>query len=158
MLPTTKHEGSKNFATRQRRRAVHSLVRAGLERRGNRGPGSGDSTASMTPVSEKDINFSLHSDNDSDSIGSGCGSISGKPSLGSLRAAANGAIGSERKNQRSRERNSFGSLSTRSLSSEEGGFVGGKLVEIKAENKPDFSRKTPLLVFTSAKKRKSSIN
>jgi len=31
--PTSKHEGSKNFATRQRRRAVYSLVRAGNERR-----------------------------------------------------------------------------------------------------------------------------
>lgn len=31
--PTTKSEGSKNFATRQRRNAVHNLVRAGMERR-----------------------------------------------------------------------------------------------------------------------------
>jgi hypothetical protein len=29
--PTTKFEGSKNFATRQRRNAVHNLVRAGME-------------------------------------------------------------------------------------------------------------------------------
>lgn len=34
--PTAKHEGSKNFATRQRRRAVFNLVRAGNERRGGR--------------------------------------------------------------------------------------------------------------------------
>src|SRR5208282_3704792 len=38
--PTSKHEGSKNFATRQRRRAVHDLVRAGRERRSeSRQPG-----------------------------------------------------------------------------------------------------------------------
>lgn len=158
--PTTKHEGSKNFATRQRRRAVHSLVRAGLERRGNRGSGSGESTASMTPVSESDITFSVHSDNDSDSLGSG--SLSGKPSLGSLRAAANGAIGSERKKERSRERDSLGSqFSTRSVSSDEGAQLGGKLVEVKSEGVPgrgkEQVRKTPLLVFTSAEKRKSSI-
>ena len=32
--PTSNHEGSKNFVTRQRRRAVNNLVKAGLERRG----------------------------------------------------------------------------------------------------------------------------
>jgi hypothetical protein len=39
--PTTKFEGSKNFATRQRRNAVHNLVRAGMERRRSPGSGSG---------------------------------------------------------------------------------------------------------------------
>lgn len=48
-LPTTKHEGSKNFATRQRRAALSNLMRAGSVRRGV-------STAS-TPTSETD---SLH--------------------------------------------------------------------------------------------------
>ena len=146
--PTTKHEGSKNFATRQRRRAVHSLVRAGLERRGHRESGS-DSNASMTPASEKDNCFS-----DTDSLGSG--SLSGKPSLGSLRAAANGAIGSERRAQqsRSRERDSMGSqFSVRSVSSDEGVQLGAKLAEVKKEE----NRKTPILVFVSAEKRKSSV-
>jgi hypothetical protein len=89
--PTSKHEGSKNFATRQRRRAVNSLVRAGIERRGARG-----SSGSMTPLSESDApNFS---GSDNESIGSGsAGGLSSKPSLGSLRAARAGAIGSERK-------------------------------------------------------------
>lgn len=49
--PTSKHDGSKNFVTRQRRRAVNSLVRAGIERRGGRA-GSNDS---QTPVSEKEF-------------------------------------------------------------------------------------------------------
>ncbi|KAI9745765.1 MAG: hypothetical protein M1835_002564, partial [Candelina submexicana] len=88
--PTSKHEGSKNFSTRQRRRAVHSLVRAGIERRGVTRTGSTGSAGSMTPMSENEITFSVRSDNDSDSVGSG--SLSGKRSIGSIRAVANGAI------------------------------------------------------------------
>lgn len=155
--PTASHEGSKNFATRQRRRAVNNLVRAGIERRGaSRGSGSMDSIGSMTPASETEITFSVSSDTDSD-----C-SLSGKPSLGSLRAASIGAIGSERKGirARSRDRNSSGSLFTSaSVSSEEGAIVGGNLVEIKIDEpkQADDRRMTPLLVLTNAEKRKSSI-
>ena len=165
--PTAKHEGSKNFATRQRRRAVHNLVRAGLERRGaSRGSGSIDSIGSMTPASECEISFSVSSDNDTDSVGSGSGSgsgsLSGKPSLGSLRAAANGAIGSERKElkERSRERNSTGnaSFTSASISSDEGATTGGKLVEVKVDESKavDERRKMPLLVLKEAEKRKST--
>jgi hypothetical protein len=84
--PTSKHEGSKNFATRQRRRALNTLVRAGLERRvGSAGgspvaessSGSG-SAGSTTPVSDADLTFSVPSDNDSDS------GLSGQASLPSL--------------------------------------------------------------------------
>jgi hypothetical protein len=97
--PTTKFPGSKNFATRQRRQALSSLVRAGLERRVR--PGSG-STGSMTPVSESELTFSVPSDdNDSDS-GRSASALSAKLSLGSLRAVANGAIGSERKASKER--------------------------------------------------------
>jgi len=150
--PTTKHEGSKNFATRQRRRAVHNLVRAGIERRGVRA-GSGGSTS---PVSETEMSFQLSSDNDTDSVRSGgSGSLSGKPSIGSLRAAANGAIGSERKEmkERSRDRASLdGSLTANSVSSEEG------YVEVRAEEpKQGERRKMPMLVLTSAEKRKSAL-
>lgn len=161
--PTAKHEGSKNFATRQRRRAVHNLVRAGLERRvASRGSGSIDSLGSMTPASESEITFSVSSDNDSESMGSHSGSLSGKPSLGSLRATSIGAIGSERKemSERSRDRNSNGSqITIGSVSSEEGMTVGGKLVEIKVDEaiSKDERRRTPLLVLTNAEKRKSSM-
>jgi len=48
-LPTTKHEGSKNFATRQRRAAPSNLMRAGSVRRG--------ASAASSPTSETD---SLH--------------------------------------------------------------------------------------------------
>lgn len=163
--PTSKHEGSKNFATRQRRRAVNNLVRAGIERRGaSRGGGSMDSLGSLTPASEGEINFSVGSDGESDSIRSGSSSLSGKPSLGSLRAAASGAIGSEMK-ERSRERNSAGTPpasipSAISMSSEEGSGIGGKLVEVYMDEnlqKAGERRKAPLLVLTSAEKRKSSL-
>ena len=150
--PTSKHEGSKNFVTRQRRRAVHNLVRAGLDRRAlSRGSNSIDSVG--TPSSECDITFSISSsDNDSDSVASGSGSLSGRPS----------PIGSERKElkARSRDRNSTGTpFTTASLSSEDGLTIGGKLVEVKMDEKENVSdrRKAPLLVLTNAEKRKSAI-
>ncbi|KAF2838394.1 hypothetical protein M501DRAFT_1011941 [Patellaria atrata CBS 101060] len=157
--PTNRQEGSKNFATRQRRRAVHSLVRAGIERRGVTRPSS---HGSMTPVSETDMNFSLsNSDNDSDSVHSGHGSLSGRMSMGSLRAAASGAIGSERKASRERLRNGSGdSYTANSVSSDEGYAVGGGLVEVRVEEPKSASadrRRMPLLLLTSAEKRKSSM-
>ncbi|KAL8694771.1 MAG: hypothetical protein Q9218_000617 [Villophora microphyllina] len=163
--PTSKHEGSKNFATRQRRRAVNNLVRAGIERRGaSRGSGSMDSLGSMTPASEGDITFSIPSDGESESVKSGSGSLYGEPSLGGLRAAASGAIGSEMK-ERSRERNSTGTSpvglhSATSVSSEEGFGLGGKMMDgkLKENSKADGERRqAPLLVLTSAEKRKSSL-
>lgn len=50
--PTAKHEGSKNFATRQRRRALDSLVRAGSVRRT-----VGSSSGKSSPVSERSFAF-----------------------------------------------------------------------------------------------------
>lgn len=159
--PTTKHEGSKNFATRQRRQAVSNLVRAGLGRRVVRTGSSG----SMSPVSETEMSFAAsNSDNDTDSVhssGSG-GSLSGKQSMGSLRAAANGAIGSERQasKERSRDRTSVnGSYTANSVSSDDGVSIGGGLVEIRVdEPKQATPRRTmPKLVLTNAEKRKSSI-
>ena len=150
--PTSKHEGSKNFVTRQRRRAVHNLVRAGLDRRAlSRGSNSIDSIG--TPSSECDITFSISSsDNDSDSAASGSGSSSGRPS----------PIGSERKEMkaRSRDRNSTGTpFTTASLSSDDGTTVGGQMVEVKMEGNENMSdrRRAPLLVLTNAEKRKSAI-
>ena len=151
--PTTKHEGSKNFAARQRRQAVSNLVRAGVGRRVQR-PGSAGSTS---PVSEAEMSFPL-SDNDTDSVRSaGSGSLSGKQSIGSLRAAANGAIGSERKasKERSRDRTVDRSYTANSVSSDEGGAIGGGLVEIRVEEQQ--RQRMPKLVLTSAEKRKSSM-
>lgn len=148
--PTSKHEGSKNFVTRQRRRAVNNLVRAGLDRRAaSRGSNSIDSIG--TPSSECEITFSISSESDSDSVGSRSDSQSGRPS----------PIGSERKEmkERSRDRISTGTpFTTASLSSEEG-MMGGKMVEVKMEETEDMNerRKAPLLVLSSAEKRKSGV-
>jgi hypothetical protein len=165
--PTTKFEGSKNFATRTRRSAVHNLVRAGMERR--RAPGS--SSGSMSPVSEAgEITFSVSSDNDSDSGRSGSGSLSGRPSLGSSRTSAHGAIGSDRPSSRQKEhsleRKSIASMdsnfTTASVSSDEGSSVGGSFAAVfknggKKSEPVDGQRKAPMLVLTSAEKRKSSV-
>jgi hypothetical protein len=146
--PTTKHEGSKNFATRQRRQAVGNLVRAGIGRRTTQRSGSG----SVSPDSE---NFPS-SDNDSDSVrSSGSGSLSGKPSIGSLRAVANGAIGSERKasKERSCDRASVNRSYTADSISSDDGSIGGGLVEIR----PAEQRRMPKLILTSVEKRKSTM-
>ena len=147
--PTSKHEGSKNFVSRQRRqrcRALNGLVRAGMERRGvSRGSNSIDSPGTGTPSSECDITFSVSSDTDNDSVGS------------SSSSSVHGAIGSERKmmKEHSRERQSMGTPpSIISVSSEEG--IGGK-TGTKVEGVKDDPLVTPLLVFTSAEKRKSAI-
>lgn len=63
-LPTSKHEGSKNFATRQRRRALDNLMRAGTVRRGVSHSPAG------SPVSEGEYNFSI-SEEDEEVISTG---------------------------------------------------------------------------------------
>ena len=102
--PTTKHEGSKNFATRQRRKAVFRLITAGLERRGNRSTTGG----TMTPVSENDGGFTFE---DGESVTS---SLSGRQSLQSLRGGPD----------------SPPVYSASSLSGDEG-TLGGRFIEVK---------------------------
>lgn len=159
--PSAKFEGSKNFATRTRRSAVHNLVRAGLERR--RAPGS--ASGSMSPVSEDDEISFLNDDNDSDSGRSGSGSLSGRPNPPSSRTSQHGAIGSNRPTSRQNSLEmksviSVDSFTAESVSGDEqigGSFAavfknGGKKPEIR-----DVQKKAPMLVLTSAEKRKSSI-
>lgn len=143
--PTTKHEGSKNFATRTRRKALSSLVRAGLERRVVRGSGS---TGSMTPVSETELTFSVPSDNDTDSIRSGSASLSGEPSPGiPPNMMNNGAIGSERK--ASRGSNQL----TPTSESGDSGFM-----EEASQLAPTIRRTAPILsLLNAAEKRKSGM-
>ncbi|KAJ5561295.1 hypothetical protein N7535_004238 [Penicillium sp. DV-2018c] len=175
--PTSKHEGSKNFATRQRRRAVHNLVRAGIERRGDtRCFGYHSSGGTNTPASEKEFTFS---DGDDATVRSG-GTLSSKPSLGSLRAVANGAIGSERKEKSGRDRRSPDSPYSSATPTSEDGYFGPKFVDARGDyitspsnsgtSSPSVAdvvagqgpvaqaperRKTPMLVLSSAEKRKT---
>jgi len=159
--PTTKHEGSKNFASRQRRRALHSLVKAGMERRHVQ-TGSG---GSVTPISETELTFSVPSDNDSDSVRSSSsrGSLTGKLSIGSLRAVASGAIGSERKEMKrmnSGDRTSDPFQTAASLASNESTPVSATFGEFSVESakpQPEQMRRMPLLVLNNAEKRKSSM-
>lgn len=175
--PTSKHEGSKNFATRQRRRAVHNLVRAGIERRGDtRSLGYNSSGGTNTPSSEKEFTFS---DGDDATVRSG--SLSSKPSLGSLRAAANGAIGSERKEKSSSRKSPESPFHSVTPTSEDG-YFSANFAEVRAEHSssptgtssssPSVAavvagqgqvaqaperRKMPMLVLSSAEKRKTPL-
>lgn len=163
--PTTKHEGSKNFATRQRRDAVKNLSRSLLERR--RAPGS---VGSMTPVSEAGEMILSIPDHDSDSERSG--SLSGRPTPGSSRTSFHGAIGSDRPSSRQKQREQSSErmsveshYTTASISSDEetangGSFAavfkngGRKTPVMRASHQP---RKSPMLVLTTsaAEKRKT---
>ncbi|KAK6839297.1 hypothetical protein PG987_005163 [Apiospora arundinis] len=139
--PTSRIEGSKNFATRTRRSALNNLVRAGFERR----KGTGSSSGSMSPVSEtaEEVGTPL-TDNESDSGRSGSGSLSGdaEPSLASSRTSASGSWGGYCQ-----------------CDSDSGSFASVFKKGSRSDNKPqsaDGQRKAPRLVFTSAEKRKGS--
>ncbi|KAK7917432.1 hypothetical protein PG985_011040 [Apiospora marii] len=159
--PTSRHEGSKNFAARTRRSALNNLVRAGFERR----KGTGSSSGSMSPVSEtaEEVGTPL-TDNESDSGRSGSGSLSGdaEPSLASSRTSASGswgAIGSDRPSSRQKTRKSVDSLSSQ-CDSDSGSFASVFKKGSQRDSKPqsvDGQRKAPRLVLTSAEKRKGGM-
>ncbi|UKZ74995.1 hypothetical protein TrVFT333_002667 [Trichoderma virens FT-333] len=150
------HPGSKNFATRTRRSAVHNLVRAGLERR----KGSGSSSGSMSPVSETaEESTTPITDNDSDSGRSGSGSLAGEIECGAPRASTAGgwgAIGSDRPGSRQKIRGSVDSNSGCESDSNSFAdvFKNGALRASKAQEAADGQRKAPRLVLTSVEKRK----
>lgn len=101
--PTSKHEGSKNFASRQRRRALDSLVKAGSSRRNvstSRSPVSGGS-----PISEAEYSFP-----DDASVGSN----------GSAGSRKMSPIGSEMQKKRGSQGSSDGYFGLSSASSSEG--------------------------------------
>lgn len=153
--PTAKHEGSKNFATRTRRSAVHNLVRAGLERR----KGAGSSSGSMSPVSETvGESVSPITDNDSESGRSGSGSLAGEMEYASSQTSTSGIwgpIGSDRPSSRQKARQS---------SDGDGGdnssfahvFKSGNAAVSKGQDSMDGQSKGSRLVLTSLEKRKAS--
>jgi hypothetical protein len=163
--PTAKHEGSKNFVTRTRRSAIHNLVRAGLERRKE-----ARSSGSISPISEgveepELVETPMTDDTGSDSGHSGSGSLvdadDAECSLPSSRTSTGswGAIGSDRPSSRQKvDRNSLdGASSSDNESGQEPGSFASLLKNVnrasKAENS-DGQRKAPMLVLTSAEKRK----
>jgi len=157
--PTAKHEGSKNFATRTRRSAVHNLVRAGLVRR----KGTGSSAGSMSPVSETaEESTTPITDNDSESGRSGSGSLVGEEDCANPRQFAGaswGAIGSDRPSSRQKGRKTSESESS-NPDSDTGSFANvfktGALRASKSQEATDGPRRPPRLVLTSAEKRKTS--
>lgn len=163
--PTAKHEGSKNFAARTRRSAVHNLVRAGLERR----KGTSNSPGNMSPVSETaDESCSPITDNDSDSGRSGSGSLIGEEECNSSRTSASGtwgAIGSDRPSSRQKARESTDSIaigdSLTHGETENNSFAhvfkhGALRANNKSQDGVDVQRKAPRLVLTSVEKRKAT--
>jgi hypothetical protein len=170
--PTARHEGSKNFAARTRRSAVHNLVRAGLERR----KGTGSSSGSMSPVSETaEDSTTPITDNESDSGHSGSGSLSGdvECSLPSSRTSTSGswgAIGSDRPGSRQKARKSVDSISSATSGCESDTNTGsangsgssfasvfkhGAQRAAKGADAAETPRKSHMLVLTSADKRKA---
>lgn len=160
--PTAKHEGSKNFITRTRRSAVHNLVRAGLERRKE-----ARSSGSISPISEsaEELVETPVTDNDSDSGRSGSGSLvdvdDAECSLPSSRTSTGswGAIGSDRPS--SRQKVSRDSVTSTASSDSEGSRDSGSFASVfkNANRTPKaeiagVQRKAPMLVLTSAEKRK----
>ena len=161
--PTAKHEGSKNFATRTRRSAVNNLTRAGISRRQVAATGS---SGSISPISETAEEAATPlTDDDSDSGRSGSGSLNGDDvecSLPSSRTstASWGAIGSDRPGSRQKARKSVDSLSGVSDNEAGGGSFAAvfkSAVKTPSTETPG-QRKAPMLVFTSAEKRRSGAN
>ncbi|PHH65588.1 hypothetical protein CDD81_2023 [Ophiocordyceps australis] len=162
--PTAKFEGSKNFASRTRRSAVHNLVRAGMERR----KGAGSSPGSMSPVSETaEDSTSPTSDNESDSGHSGLGSLVGEMECNSSRTSASGgwgAIGSDRPCSAQRAQSSGDVANLHGIagipSECDGSFAdvlqNGALRAPLAQEGTDSQRRPAKLVLTSHDKRKSA--
>ncbi|PSR85881.1 hypothetical protein BD289DRAFT_367865 [Coniella lustricola] len=164
--PTSKHEGSKNFSARTRRSAINNLKRAGFERRKVTGSSS---TGSITPISETaEEAQSPVTDNESESGRSGSGSLNGEevePSVPSSRTSTGswGAIGSDRPSSRQKARKSADSVSSGSgdETASNGSFASVFKRPGRASGRssvgPDSpaQRKAPMMVLTSAEKRKN---
>jgi len=136
--PTTKHEGSKNFATRQRRRALDNLMRAGTNRRGVSRSSGG------SPVSESELHFPIPEEaEDIASFSSGSRKMS--------------PIGSEMKEKRGSQGSDSGYFGLSSASSSEGEDMGAfKQPPTPATSGvPGADRKKMLGLLNAAEKRRS---
>lgn len=155
--PTSKHEGSKNFATRTRRSAVHNLVRAGFSRR--QGTASG-SSGSISPISECAEEFATPlTDDESVSGRSGSGSLNGDDvecSLPSSRTSTGswGAIGSERPGSREKARKSTESLNSAAEAESGPGSFASVFKSASPSATGEVQRKAPMLVLTNLEKRR----
>lgn len=143
VAPTSKHEGSKNFATRQRRRALDSLMKAGIGRRAVSRSSAG------SPVSEGEYNFSITEE------------VEDAASVGSAGSRKMSPIGSEMKEKRG-SKGSDGYFGLSSASSSEGedmsGFKQPPTPATPVSAAPGGERKKMMLgVLNAAEKRKSFV-
>nr|POF11648.1 hypothetical protein CFP56_44486 [Quercus suber] len=145
--PTSKHEGSKNFATRQRRRALDSLMKAGIGRRGASRSSGG------SPVSEEGAPFSISEADEEDEV-----------MLSFARSGAGGRkmspIGSEMQQQKRHSHEStdgyFGLSSASSSETEDvGAFKQPPTPATPLSAGPDSRKMMMLGVLSAAEKRKS---
>lgn len=158
--PTALHDGSKNFANRQRRSAVHDLVKAVKDRQRN------GSSELGTPSSEGEINFIISdADSEGSSSATGSASLSGDATFGSAKYGA--AIGSEWEQLKKRAGNLNSTGMTRPFSSSGIGGLDGSLrsprdfagaVKIEGSSPaPQESMRSPLLVLTSAAEKRKTM-
>lgn len=146
--PTSKHEGSKNFATRQRRRALDSLMRAGTQRRGVSRSSGG------SPTSEREYNFTIHED----VLGEELASVSSS-AVGSRKMSP---IGHEMKQKRGSQGSNDGYFGLSSASSSEGEDLAFKQPPTPATPSEmvsglgDQRKKMMMGVLNAAEKRKST--
>lgn len=110
VAPTSRHEGSKNFATRQRRRALDSLMKAGTQRRGV------SRSSDASPVSEREYNFAIAEDSVAEELASISSSTAGSRKMS--------PIGSEMKEKRGSQGSADGYFGLSSASSSEGEDAG----------------------------------
>ncbi|KAH8844627.1 hypothetical protein MCOR27_003484 [Pyricularia oryzae] len=149
--PTSKHEGSKNFAGRARRSALSNLVRAGITRSQVRSPGS---SGSISPISESAEEMPTPLTEDDDSV-SGSGSLNGDddvdchPPSSRTSTGSWGAIGSNRPASKAADTVSIASDSD-SVSG--GGSFASMFKVAGKQGGLDGSapRKTPMLVLNRA--------
>lgn len=142
--PTSKHEGSKNFATRQRRRALDSLMKAGIGRRGVSRSSNG------SPISESELTFPIPEE------------IEDLASLGSAGSRKMSPIGSEMKEKRNSNGSTEGYFGLSSASSSEGEDSTGAFKQPPTPATPNSAtgndrKKMMLGVLSAAEKRRSFV-
>lgn len=138
--PTSKHEGSKNFATRQRRRALDSLMKAGIDRRGASGSNGG------SPISENG-HHSFMSEQHEDVLSA----------FGNAGSRKMSPIGSEMKQKRSSQDSADGYFGLSSASSSEAEDTGA-FKQPPTPATPSGDRKMMMLgVLSAAEKRKTFV-
>ena len=149
--PTSKHAGSKNFAARARRTAWDKIRRAGIERSTGR-PGS---SGSSTPANDGEPALPSSLEGDADTLTAGSTALPSIQTHGALPQIPRSVIGSERKEFQER-------LKVRRVQTISGMAADDSCASLSMgmtaamDDQVSLDRKTPLLVLTTAEKRRSA--